>query len=98
MTVVTVKRPQQDYDDVAFVVMCIENWLPRALRTAANITQHELAERVGTNRLDIHRWETGYVRPALTDIDKLVRYGRELRRLAEETDIIRYPDTDRDDR
>lgn len=87
-SIIPVERPLGDYIDVAFAIRCIELGLPWRLRNEAGITQEELARRVGIPNTYIYYWERGIKRPRLQNIDKLVCYGRELRRLAEETGII----------
>ncbi len=84
----TIERPQHEYDDMAFAIMCVDRGLPRQLRHAAGLSQDELAARVGANRVSILAWERDDVRPSLQDLDKLARYGRELRRLAHETGLV----------
>lgn len=84
----TVDRPQHEYDDMAFAIMCMERGLPLKLRRAAGVTQQELGRRVGVSNPYILRWEKGQNRPLLTDLDRLASYGRELRRLARETGLV----------
>lgn len=78
------KRPQVDYDDAAFALMCLENGLPRELRRRARLSQRELAERADMPRFIVHTWEHGTA-PRVHDVGLLARYGRELRRLMRET-------------
>ena len=90
MTVDVVMRPQQEYDDMAFMLMCIERNLLRKIRRHADLSQAKLAEMVGTGvrRLDIHRWETHYVRPSLKDLSRIAQYGAVLRQLVQETGYV----------
>lgn len=94
---IPVERPLDEYDDIAFAIRCLELALPRRLRREAGITQEELARRVGTYHIYIHHWERGNKRPDLQNLDRLACYGRELRRLAEETGIIRELSVKSDD-
>lgn len=43
----------------------------KALRKEANLTQQELADKVGTNRVNITKWETGRTEPSLDNVVKL---------------------------
>ena len=83
---VTIERPQHEYDDMAFALMCLEHKLPRQLRRQAGLTQEKLAERADMPRVIIHHWEHGTL-PRVSDFGLLARYGRELRRLVRETGI-----------
>lgn len=40
----------------------------RELREAAGLTQLQLAEHVGVQRLSIARWETGYMEPSWSNV------------------------------
>lgn len=87
------ERPLHEYDDMAFALRCLEQGLARELRVRAGVTQVELAKRVGTFQPIIVRWEGGgkkqyHGRPSLTDLDKLARYGRALREMAEQTGFV----------
>ncbi len=46
------------------------NWI-REARSRANLTQEELAERLGTTQSAIARWEKGDVSPRLDTFEKL---------------------------
>jgi DNA-binding XRE family transcriptional regulator len=84
---ITIERPQREYDDMAFALMCLEHGLPRQLRRRAGLSQQALADRAGMPRMIVHTWEHGTA-PRLHDMDMLARYGRELKRLARETGLV----------
>ena len=43
----------------------------KELRKKNNLTQQELADKVGTNRVNVTKWETGRTEPTLENIVKL---------------------------
>ena len=43
----------------------------KELRKKNRLTQQELADKVGTNRVNITKWETGRTEPTLENIVKL---------------------------
>ena len=43
----------------------------KELRKKNNLTQQELADKVGTNRVNVTKWETGRTEPTLESIIKL---------------------------
>lgn len=45
----------------------------RFLRKQNKLTQQELADKVGTNRVNITKWETGRAQPNLENVVKLVK-------------------------
>lgn len=45
----------------------------RFLRKQNKLTQQELADKVGTNRVNITKWETGRTQPNLENVVKLVK-------------------------
>ena len=45
----------------------------KALRTAANVTQSELASRIGVSRSAVLNWELGRTRPDISNIPTLCR-------------------------
>ncbi|MFS9243223.1 helix-turn-helix domain-containing protein [Streptococcus infantis] len=45
----------------------------KELRKRNNLTQQELADKVGTNRVNVTKWETGRTEPTLENIVKLAK-------------------------
>ena len=45
----------------------------KELRKKNNLTQQELADKVGTNRVNVTKWETGRTEPTLENIVKLAK-------------------------
>lgn len=43
----------------------------KTLRKKRGLTQQELADKVGTNRVNVTKWETGRTEPSLENIVKL---------------------------
>ena len=71
------KAAQQAYDDEARISEFRE--IVYRVRTEAELTQAELAERMGTTQSAIARMEGGGTRPSLDTLEKLARaVGQEL--------------------
>ena len=43
----------------------------KELRKKNNLTQQELADKVGTNRVNVTKWETGMTEPRIESLIKL---------------------------
>lgn len=76
------ERTDQEYNDMAYAIRCIENGDALRIRKSAGISQTALGARVGVQQVYIHRWERDVVRPNLQNLNALAAYGRELRKLS----------------
>lgn len=54
--------------------MALNNTVLKELRKEKKLTQQELADKVGTNRFNITKWETGRTEPTLDNIIKLAEF------------------------
>jgi transcriptional regulator with XRE-family HTH domain len=55
---------------ICYISAVARNWI-REARRRANLTQEELAERLGTTQSAVARWEKGDVSPRLDTFEKV---------------------------
>lgn len=85
MNTVMTARADQDYADIAFALKCIESGQAKNLRLRAGLSKNDMARRVDILPPYVQRWEDGTHWPSRRSLDALIAYGRELRKLSEDT-------------